>query len=58
MIKIVAHIIMIFTNHSINSFIIKQIILFNNNTNKLNFKLVRALIYLSQFNLNVKYSLK
>ena len=54
-IEIVKHIIIIFTNHVANIFIAKQITLNNNNTNKLNFRLIRTFIYLFQFQLKIKY---
>lgn len=46
-----------YTDHAINIDIVKQIILSFNNTDKLNFRLVRAFIYLFQFWLEVKYRL-
>ena len=57
MIEIVKHVTVIFTNHNVNIFIIKQTIFFNNNIDKLNFRLMRTFIYLSQFQLKVKYQL-
>ena len=54
-IKTTKIIIVVFTNHVVNTFIIKQIIFINNNTNKFNFRLIRVFIYLSQFRLDVKY---
>ena len=56
-IKAFQYLIIIFTNHVINIFITKQTTLFFNNTNKLNFRFVRAFIYLLQFRLNVRYRL-
>ena len=47
--------IVIFTNHAANAFIIKQTILSFNNIDKLNFRLVRASIYLSQFRFDIRY---
>ena len=55
MIEIIKQTTMIFTNHNVNILIIKQITLFNNNIDKLNFRFVRVFIYLSQFKLNIKY---
>ena len=55
MIEAIKQTTMIFTNHNVNIFIIKQITLFNNNIDKLNFRFVRVFIYLSQFKLNIKY---
>ena len=49
--------IVIFTNYVVNVFITKQTTLFFNNTNKLNFRFVRAFTYLSQFRLNIRYRL-
>ena len=49
------HFIIIFTNHVVNTFIIKQTTFFFNNTNKLNFQFVRVSTYLSQFRLNIRY---
>lgn len=46
---------MIFTNYFANSFIVRQTTLISSNIDKLNLRLVRAFIYLSQFRLNVKY---
>ena len=55
MIKTIKITIVVFVDHVVNIFIIKQIIFINNNTNKLNFRLIRIFIYLSQFRLDVKY---
>ena len=44
-----------FTDYAANTSIIKQMIFANNNIDKLNFRLVRAFIYFSQFRLNFKY---
>ena len=54
-IKIVKQIIVIFIDHNINIFIVKQITLSNNNINKFNFRLIQIFIYFSQFRLKVKY---
>ena len=45
----------IFIDYIANSSIARQIILSFNSFNKLNFRIIRVSIYLSQFNLNVKY---
>ena len=55
MIKAAKIIIIVFTNHAVNTSIIKQTTFINSNTNKLNFRLIRVFIYLSQFRLDVKY---
>ena len=46
-IKIVFHIIIIFTNHVVNFFIIRQIIITLNNIDELNLRLICVFIYLS-----------
>ena len=56
-IKIVKYIIVIFIDYNVNIFIVKQITLSNNNTNKLNFRLIQIFIYFLQFRLKVKYRL-
>ena len=48
-------IIIVFTNHVVNTSIIKQTTFINNNTNKFNLRLIRVSIYLSQFRLDMKY---
>jgi hypothetical protein len=58
MIKIAFNIIVVFTNHFVNSFIVRQTILNSSNINKLNLRLMRASIYLSQFQLKIKYCSK
>ena len=55
MIKAAKIIIIVFTNHVVNTSIIKQTTFINNNTNKLNFCLIRIFIYYSQFRFDVKY---
>ena len=55
MIEATKKIIVIFIDHAINISIAKQIIFINNNIDKLNFRFVRAFIYLFQFRLDVKY---
>ena len=55
MIEIFKHVTVIFIDYTANLFIIQQIILFFNNTNKLNLRLIRAFIYLFQFRINVRY---
>ena len=54
-IKTTKYIIVIFTNHFVNIFIVKQITFANNNINNLNLRLIRVSIYLSQFRLDIKY---
>ena len=49
------YITIIFTNHFVNIFIVKQITLASININKLNLRLIRVSIYLSQFRLDIKY---
>ena len=66
MIKRVRHMIeavaikitIIFTDHAANSAIARQITLSSSSIDKFNLRLVRASIYLSQFNLNIKYRSK
>ncbi|KAG7004443.1 hypothetical protein G7Y79_00025g057290 [Physcia stellaris] len=55
MIKAVKGIIVVFTDHAANTSIAKQITMNSSNTDKLNLRLVRASVYLSQFRLKVKY---
>ena len=57
LIKIFKHVIIIYTNHVVNSFIVRQIKFINNSVNKLNMKLIRIFVYLSQFRLNIRYKL-
>ena len=58
MIETIKNIIVMFINHAINTFIIKQITMNSNNTNKLNLRFVRVSIYLSQFKFEMKYKSK
>ena len=58
MIKTFKHIIIIYINHVVNSLITRQIKFINSNINKLNMKLIRVFIYLSQFLLNIRYKSK
>ena len=58
MIKTSKYIIIIYIDHVVNSSIIRQIKFINNNVDKLNIKLIRVSIYLSQFWLNVRYKSK
>ena len=55
LIKTTIKIIVIFTDHAANIFIMKQTIFANNNIDKLNFRLVKISIYLFQFRFNIKY---
>ena len=57
-IKTIKNTIMMFTNYAINIFIVKQITMNSNNTNKRNLHLVRVSIYLSQFKLEIYKSKK
>ena len=57
MIKTTKYIIVIFTNYFVNIFIVKQITFASNNIDKLNLRLIRISIYLSQFRLDIKYKL-
>ena len=45
----------IYIDHSVTIFIIKQIKLTTNNTDKFNFRLIRVFIYFSQFELYIKH---
>ena len=58
MIETIKNIIVVFTNHVVNTFIAKQTTMNSNNTDKLNLRLVRAFVYLSQFRLKMKYKSK
>jgi hypothetical protein len=58
MIKTSKHLIIIWTDHSATTVIIKQTKLSIINTNKLNLRLVRAVMYLSQFELDVRHKSK
>ena len=51
------HVIIIYTNHAVNSFITRQFKFTSNNVDKLNMKLIRASIYFFQFRLNIRYKL-
>ena len=55
MIEATIKIIVIFTNHSANTFIARQTSLTFSNIDKLNLKLIRIFAYLSQFDLDVRY---
>jgi hypothetical protein len=55
MIRAFRHFTMIWTNHSITTLIVKQIKMITSNSNKLNSRLVRVDMYLSQFNLDIKH---
>jgi hypothetical protein len=55
LIKSSKHSTIIYTNHDVNSTIISVIKLSTSSTNKLNMKLIRAFMYLSQFRLNIKH---
>ena len=54
-IEIILKITIVFINHAVNSSIVNQIKLIFNNFNKFNFRLIKAFIYLFQFQLNIKY---
>ena len=49
------YVIIIYTNHVVNYFIARQIKLINSNVNKFNMKLIRAFVYLFQYQLNIRY---
>ena len=55
---VVFKITIVFTNHVANSAIARQNTLSSSNIDKLNLRFMRASIYLSQFNLNIKYRSK
>ncbi len=55
MIRVSRHFIIIWTDHSVIVVIIKQTKMITSNTNKLNLRLVKANMYLFQFDLNVKH---
>ena len=58
MIKAVNKITIVFIDYATNSVIVDQIKLIFNNIDKLNLKLIKIFIYLSQFNLKIKYRSK
>ena len=58
MIETFKYIIIIYIDHVVNSSITRQIKFINNNVDKLNMKLIRVSIFLSQFRLNVRYKSK
>ena len=55
LIKAFKHVTVIFTDHAANAFIARQTTLSFSNTDKLNLRLVRASIYLSQFRFDIRY---
>ena len=55
MMKININFTIVYIDHVVNTSIARQIILNSVNTNKLNLRLIRIFIYLSQFRLNVKH---
>ena len=55
MMKVSISLIIVYIDHVVNTSIARQIILNFVNTNKLNLRLMRISIYLSQFRLNVKH---
>ena len=55
MMKVNTSFIIVYIDHVVNTSIARQIILNSVNTNKLNLRLIRVFIYLSQFRLNVKH---
>jgi hypothetical protein len=55
MIKFSKHSIIIYTNHEINSIITTIIKLITSSTDRLNMKLIRVFMYLSQFRLNIRH---
>jgi hypothetical protein len=58
MIRASRHLTIIWTDHSITTVIVKQTKLIIFNTNKLNFRLIRVVMYLSQFELDVRHKSK
>ena len=48
----------VYIDHVVNFSIVRQITLNFNNIDKFNFRLIRAFIYFSQFQLNVRYRSK
>ena len=55
MMKSSNHTTIIYTNHENITRIVKQIKLNSTNTNKINLRLIRALMYLSQFQLKIRH---
>jgi hypothetical protein len=55
MIKSSKHSTIIYTNHEVSSAIAAIIKLITSSTNRLNMKLIRAFMYLSQFRLNIRH---
>jgi hypothetical protein len=55
MMKASEHITIIYTNHDANTTIVAQISLSITNIDKLNLKLIRASIYLSQFRVEIRH---
>jgi hypothetical protein len=58
MIRVSKHSIIIWTDHSVTAVIVKQIKLSIINIDKLNLRLIRVVMYLSQFDLNVRHKSK
>ncbi len=55
MIKFSKHFIIIYIDHEVNSIIVAAIKLFTSSIDRLNMKLIKALTYLSQFRLDIRY---
>ena len=55
LIEVFRYFIIVFTDHAVNIDIAKQITFLFNNTNKLNFRLMRISIYFFQFRFDVRY---
>ena len=55
LIKTFKYVTIIYIDYVVNSFITRQIKFISNNVDKLNIKLIRASIYLSQFRFDVRY---
>ena len=58
MIETITKTTVIFTNHSVSTSIVKQISHIFSNIDKLNLKLIKVFVYLSQFDLDVRYKSK
>ena len=58
MIETIKNTIVMFTDHAINTSIVKQITMNSSNTNKFNLRFVRVSTYLSQFRFEMKYKSK
>ena len=57
LIEVAKHVIIIYIDHATNLAIVRQIKLTSSSVDKLNIKLIRVFVYLSQFKLNIRYKL-